>query len=94
MILKIYTVRDSKAGSYLQPFCAQNVGVAVRMVTATARDPESMFNQFPGDYDLYEVGEFDQQIGRVSESKPEYIGKVVDFIVVKQEEIPGVNNEE
>lgn len=63
MILKMFTVYDSKAEAFLQPFYAQTTGVAIRIFTAAANDAGHDFNRYAGDYSLFEIGEFDQQSG-------------------------------
>lgn len=58
--LKIFTVYDSKAEAYMQPFFCQSTGVAVRMFEQAANDPNHSFCKWPGDYTLFELGEWDE----------------------------------
>ena len=58
-ILKIFTVFDEKAESYMQPFYMQTTGAAIRAFEDTCNDPASAFNKHPADYTLFEVGTFD-----------------------------------
>lgn len=63
MELKAYSVRDAKAEAYNLPFFKHMHGEAEREFTKLARDPQSQVNQFPEDYDLYYVGNYDLQTG-------------------------------
>lgn len=64
MTTEIYSVYDSKAMTYGQPFHAINDGVAIRMFGGAANDPETTLNKFPEDFVLYHLGRFDDQSGR------------------------------
>ncbi len=61
MLLKMFTVYDSKAEAYLPPFYLPAAGAAVRHFTDTASDPNHAFGRHPGDYTLFQVGVFDDQ---------------------------------
>lgn len=61
-----FTVFDSAAMRYLEPFWAPTVEVALRMFRQIVNTPEHQFNRFPEDYSLFAIGEFDQETGRVS----------------------------
>lgn len=65
MKLKIFTIRDAKAEAFLQPFFKLTHGEAERDFTSLKRDPKSMISQYPEDYDLYFLGEYDQVTGTV-----------------------------
>lgn len=59
MIQNIYTVFDSKAKTYMQPFFVLNDSVAKRAMVNLLRDPEHQFSKNPEDYSLYHIGEYD-----------------------------------
>ncbi|AXH75313.1 MAG: nonstructural protein [Microviridae sp.] len=61
MIKFLYTVYDSKARTYSNPFTAVNQQVAIRDFTQAANDINSQIHQFPGDFKLLEIGEFDDE---------------------------------
>lgn len=79
-MMKLYTVRDSKVGAYLAPFQAENNLTAVRYIQNVAMNPEAMLSKFPSDFELFLVGEFDDQTGRIFVSTHEALGKVIDLI--------------
>jgi len=63
MILKIFSVFDSKAGAFLQPFFSINVATASREFMSAAQDASHAFHRHSGDYELFLLGEWDQYEG-------------------------------
>lgn len=63
--MKIFSIYDSKAEAYLQPFFADTEGVAERMAQQAANDESHMFHQHAGDYTMFQVGEWDQEKGEL-----------------------------
>lgn len=61
--LKVYSVYDSKAQFYGNPFFQRTKGEAMRSWTTIANDEKSEICRFPGDYSLFEIGEFDSDTG-------------------------------
>lgn len=59
MIHKIYSIYDSKAEAYLQPFFMIAKGSALRAITDLANDPSHAFCKHAEDYSLFELGSFD-----------------------------------
>ena len=87
MRLKIFTVYDSKAQAYMQPFYMQSTGQAVRSFDDTVNDHQHPFSKHPEDYTLFELGEYDDQSATFSmhEAKKS-IGTAQEF--VRQNEMP------
>jgi len=77
----MFSVYDSKAGAYTQPFYAVNSRVAVRMFTELANDPKHTFGMHPEDFTLFELGSFDDQSGRIDQLdvKTSAIGKAIEY---------------
>lgn len=65
MMQKIFTVYDSKLEAYMQPFFMSSKGQAIRAFTDTVNDPSTQFNKHPEDFTLFEIGEYDDQSGKV-----------------------------
>lgn len=63
MTLKMFTVFDSKAGAFIQPFFSQSTGTAVRSFEDAANNETHEFRKHAADYTLFELGEFDQNTG-------------------------------
>lgn len=66
MTNKLFVVYDSKAEAYMVPFFMMTTGQAVRAWSDTVNDPNSMFAKHPGDFTLFEIGEYDDQNGYVT----------------------------
>jgi hypothetical protein len=64
MKLKMFTVRDMKVG-FLSPFCMPTAGKALRAWEQSVNDEKSEFYKYPKDFIIYEMGEFDEETGRV-----------------------------
>lgn len=81
MQLKIYSIRDSKGSVYNQPFFKRTHGEAERDFTELTKDEKSFVNKYPDDYDLYYVGDFDDQEGIITSLQtPQHIIKAVNCI--------------
>lgn len=59
----VFSVFDSKAEIFMQPFFAFTQGVALRSFAGACRDPEHEFSKFPEDFTLFELGAFDDSTG-------------------------------
>ena len=75
------SVLDVKAKAFLQPFFVPNVSMAVRSFGDAVLNPDSGIAKHPEDYNLYKLGTFDDNSGRLdSVSTPEFLSKAVDFV--------------
>lgn len=63
MLIKGFAVFDVKAGNFAPPFFMPSVGLAVRAFTDLVNDVRSTVNKYPGDFTLFQVGEFDDVKG-------------------------------
>lgn len=66
MSKKIYSVKDAKAEVFNTPFYQSTHGEAERSFTRLVQDEKSIISQFPDDYDLYCLGEFDDRTGLIA----------------------------
>lgn len=57
------SVQDVVAQTFGSPFMAQNKNVALRTFRQLVNDKASRVNPSPGDYNLYEVADFDDDTG-------------------------------
>lgn len=64
MKLNVYVLFDSKVQAYMQPFYMRADGEAVRAVLQASRDPNVNFHQYPADFTLFRIGEYDDGSGR------------------------------
>lgn len=65
MVLEIFSVYDSKAGAFLQPFFAQSKGSALRSFQDAACTQDHLFCKHASDFTLFHLGEFDDSTGRI-----------------------------
>ncbi len=81
MIIKVFTVYDSKAEAYLQPFYSQSKGSAIRSFQEAVNDPKSNIGKYPADFTLFELGSFDDSNCRfVLNSTPTNLGLGLEFL--------------
>lgn len=78
MTYKVFSVRDAKGEVFHPPFYKKTHGEAERDFTLLVRDEKSHVHQFPDDYDLYYLGEYDDQKGTFeSLATPQHVCKAV-----------------
>ena len=65
MQLKAFSIRDAKAGVFNTPFFQKSIGEAERNFDKLCKDSSSMVAQYPDDFDLYLIGEYDDQSGNI-----------------------------
>lgn len=65
-MVKIYSIYDSKLEAFLQPFFAPTDGVALRSFADGAADAGSNFYKHAEDYELFCIGIFDDEFGKIS----------------------------
>lgn len=81
MVLKTFSIYDTKAEAYLPPFFCSTAGVAIRNFEAAANDQGHQFHKHASDYCLFELGTFDDQTGQLEMLKaPISLGLAMTFI--------------
>lgn len=81
MQLKIYSIRDSKGEIYNPPFYKKTHGEAERDFTTLCKDEKSTVAQYPEDFDLYYLGDYDDVKGTISSlDTPQHITKAVSVM--------------
>lgn len=79
MKTRAYTVFDSAAGAYLEPFFALNDATACRSFQRAAQDPQHGFYSHAEDYTLFFCGEFDDTTGTFVASAPVSLGNALQY---------------
>lgn len=64
MTKKMYSIKDNKAEMYHVPFYANTHAEAERNVTTVVNDEKTSIGQYPKDFDLYFLGEFNDNLGK------------------------------
>ena len=63
----IVAVRDRQLNAYMRPFTAQTRGQAIRSFRDEVNRQGSEHNTHPEDYELYQLGTFDEETGVISD---------------------------
>lgn len=80
MVLKMYSVRDAKGEIFHPPHYLRSHGEAERTFHQLVKDEKSMISKFPEDYDLYYLGDYDDNTGKITPlDTPTHIAKAVQF---------------
>lgn len=58
-------IKDRALNAYMRPFFAQTKGQAIRMFNDEINNADSPMHKHPDDYDLWYLGEWDDQTGRL-----------------------------
>ena len=78
---KIYAIKDQAIEAFSQPFFVQAQGQAVRMFMDESKNEQSQINRHPADFELWYVGEFDEQTGTITgAANIERVARAIDFI--------------
>lgn len=82
MILQIVSIKDRQANAYQQPWFVHQLGQAIRAFGDEINRKDSPSNQHPDDYDLYHLGEYDDNTGALTsqEDGPQQIAIGKNFI--------------
>lgn len=73
--LKLYSLRDRKQNTFKAPATSANIAVLTRDLTEVINNnAESPLSKHSEDYELYEIGEFDEITGKITPSEhPDFI---------------------
>ncbi|AZL82695.1 nonstructural protein [Apis mellifera associated microvirus 24] len=78
MNYKLFSVRDAKSEIFHPPWFKLTHGEAERDFRSAVNDEKTNLNKYPEDYDLYYVGEYDDNSGRFSPlDTPQHVIKAV-----------------
>lgn len=78
MILKVFCIRDAASEYFMNPFYARAHGEAERNFSSAVQDPKSPAFKHPEHYDLYYLGEFDDNSGKFQVlDTPQHVMKAI-----------------
>lgn len=80
MRYEIYTIYDSAAKIFNQPFYARARGEAIRNFIELANDDNTTIGKHPEDYSLHFIGTFDDQNGDVEQLNSENLGLASSYV--------------
>ena len=79
MTTNIFTVYDSAANRYLDPFNAPTIEFAIREFRTAVNKEGHQFCQYPDDYTLFHIGEFNAETGQLQPSELRSLGVAITF---------------
>jgi len=95
MLLKMYSIRDQKAEVFNTPFFQKTHGEAERNFHTAANDPQTSLSKYPEDFDLYYLGEYDDNSGRTKPlDTPQHMLKAVQAITNKKASLDALKSAE
>lgn len=80
MILKVFSVFDSKLQVFNTPFFSRSVADASRSFSDLVRDGRTTVAQHPDDFFLYEIGEYSDETGELVACTPTQIAAATAFV--------------
>lgn len=80
MILKVCAVRDSAMSAYHRPIFVPTLGVAIRSFTDEVQRADSEMSKHPADYELWYIGDYDDEQALFSNGTRECIARARDYI--------------
>lgn len=75
----MFTVFDSKAEAYMQPFFSRNNGTATRMFETEVNNPDSDFHRHAEDYSLFRLGVFIQGTAEIQLENVVAIARAIEL---------------
>lgn len=82
--LDMFSIYDSKASAFLQPFFSKNSDTAIREFTAAVNQSNGNFQEFTEDFSIFTLGTFDQDEGKFTIHKTPI--HLANAISLKQQE--------
>ena len=80
MVQIVCSVLDVKANAFATPFFVPNRSMAVRSFGDAVLDTNSMLAKHPEDYNLYQLGTYDDNSGKLeSLPAPEFLAMALEF---------------
>ena len=82
----LYSVYDSKAQIYTQPFVSMNHGTAIRSFAATVNQEGHEFHRHASDYQLFHLAEWDSKNGNLEQHVPERVIGALEVLEIQEED--------
>lgn len=77
--MKLYSIFDKKAGTYGPITTAPNQVFALRLFEKLCKDSGSTIHDYPSDFCLHYLGDFDDSNGMIKPVPPSAICEAIDF---------------
>jgi hypothetical protein len=80
MKLNVYSIFDSAAKAYTQPFFMHNDGLAIRAFQDNVNaEQENNISKHPDQFTLFKIAEFDDATGQIEAISPRSLGNGLEF---------------
>lgn len=80
MLVKMFSIYDSKVPVYKQPFFMRSRGEAMRALESEMKDTNNGFYRHAEDFVLFELGEFDDETCELKlHSAPQSVIRMIDI---------------
>lgn len=83
-MLKVYTLRDSAANSFLALSLHRTDQMAIRALGVLVNQDDNNVSRHPSDYELFRVADFDDTDGTILGYSPVSVVRCVDLVVKKE----------
>lgn len=70
MLSNVISVYDKKTGLFDKPFVVRHNGEAIREWDIVTKDTQTKFGKNPEDFDLYQIGTYNDETGEMVSLKP------------------------
>lgn len=81
MILRAFSILDTKTEAFGVPFFERTTASGERLFARLAQDPDSMIYRHPADFVLFEIGDFSQENGTLTPvPKPRNLGTAAQYM--------------
>ena len=78
--MQVYSVYDKKMGTYMPPMYVEHLIQIQRTLLKNMQNPESLITQYPEDYSVYILGDWDPKLGEYNlKPKPEFVFDIQDL---------------
>ncbi len=92
MKIGIYTIKDAQAAVFMKPTFFQTEEIAKRTFLQAVMNPNETMGQFPADYTLYKVGQYDDESGTPQPQDPLRICNGEEILNKKKEDVQRIKN--
>ncbi len=79
MKVELYSVKDTKLGKFCTPFTAPNDEIAKRMLQSTIMAGGNNIAQFPEDFQLFKLGNYDEDTGELT-TENKFLANATEFV--------------
>lgn len=76
----MFVVFDNKSRLYSSPFFSVRKETAVRDFLRAAQSPESEIYHSPSDYDVFLIGQYDDETAGITLTHPEFIANALQLV--------------